>query len=1000
MNIGPQLRIALSLVLLMVSTILVADFIGLMPRPEDQLRSSRTLLSESLAVQLSSSVSQGREDIVARTVEEIVHRNPELHFAALVRDSGEQVASFGAETTSNTSIFSFSSSEEMIVPIYAGSKRWGEVQVQFAPTQDWGMRYVGFPTSTLQFILFLSAATLLTFFLFMKKALAQLNPTKVIPQRVNAAFDVLAEGVVIIDEDERIILANRSFADGLDVEPEALVGKLVGDYQWDLKGDELERLPWQTSLQHGDSIKGMPLKLYADTKKIAYTVNTAPIENGEGHIKGALITFDDVTPLEAKNTELAEMLAKLSETQAVIQKKNEELEVLATRDPLTGCLNRRAFMEIYQEQFAQAANENVDLTVLMVDIDHFKMVNDVHGHGVGDQAIKLIANILHEVFAGKGSVARYGGEEFVVSLPNTPLEEGLAIARQVCESVPLTVANDPIILETMTASLGVARYEPDVKEPTSLIDRADAGLYQAKQTGRNQACTYDASYRPEDHAEDSGDRSKSAAGTAPTAVPGDEQLSELKLQLEEMQHLVQDQAQELTHRSMHDDLTGLPNRFLLLDRLTQAMKQSARNENLAAVVSVSLSAYQTVYNAAGSDAAESMLKRAAVRLEKVVRGADTIGVALNQDALTLSRIAHNELAMLVVDIDGIESIPKIIDRVTSALERPFECLGNDYLNKVYCGIAVFPNDGKEADSLVRNATLARVYAERRSARNSGTAYFSKSIDELSIKNAKIAAELRQAIKQDGLEVVYQPKIDTASQQVTGVEALARWHHPELGDVGPTEFIMVAENIGVIDKLTDWVLQRVCRDIKSGGLHDTRVSINVSPIELGDPASADRLLKIVQDCGVSPAQIEVEITESSVLNNFDLAAGILSKLRNEGMLVALDDFGTAYSSLNLLLQIPVDVIKIDRSFVSDIQDAPGNQAVVQAILQMAASMGKQVVAEGVQHAQERDCLVQLGCREIQGYFYAKPLGYADVTDFLSERGTIPHRGVKPMLGATG
>lgn len=1000
MMIGPQLRIALGLVTLLLSTVLVADFIGLMPRPEDQLRESRKLLGESLAVQLSSSVAQGREDILASTVKEIVRRNAELNYAALLRENGELLASFGVEMSGASSLFDFSSMDNLVIPIYEEHNRWGEVRVQFAPSADWGMRYLGFPAATLQFILFLGAATLLTFFLFMKKALAELNPTKVVPQRVNAAFDVLAEGVVIIDENERIVLANRSFADRLDADPEQLVGKPVGDYQWDLKGDELEILPWQASLQRGEHIKGMPLKLVTDAKPIAFTVNAAPIEDGQGQTKGVLITFDDVTPLEAKNTELAEMLAKLSKTQAVIQKKNAELEVLATRDPLTGSLNRRAFMDIYQNQFSQAAIKKTDLTVLMVDIDHFKLVNDEHGHGVGDQAIKLIADILSRLFRGKGAVARYGGEEFVISLPGITLAQGLKIACQVCEKIPSIVEHHAIKIDQLTVSIGVASYESDINDLAQLIDRADVGLYQAKNNGRNQACMFDQAFTQ-------GQGTTGSTSPIPhdekkdlASVAGDEVLSQLKVQLEEMQHIVQNQAEEITHQSMHDDLTGLPNRFLLLDRLTQAMKLSARNNNLAAVVSVSLSAYQTVYYAAGSEAAESMLKQAAQRLENVVRGVDTIGVALNEEALTLSRIAHNELAMLVVDIDSVESIPKIISRVTAALESPFTCFGNDYLNKVHCGIAVFPNDGNEADGLIRNATLARIYAERRSTAISGNAYFCKTIDELSIKNAKIATELRRAIDQDGLQVVYQPKVHAGTQKVTGVEALARWHHPELGHIGPMEFIMVAENIGVIDKLTDWVVRRVCRDIQSGGLGGLRVSVNVSPIELGDPATGDRLLNIVRDCGVSPTQIEVEITESSVLSNFELTRRILSQLQGEGMLVALDDFGTAYSSLNLLLEIPVDVIKIDRSFVTDIQDAPGNQAVVQAIVQMAAAMGKRVVAEGVEHSMERDCLIQLGCQEIQGYFYSKPIPYADLTAFVQKMGATTQPEAAQALAATG
>ena len=241
----------------------------------------------------------------------------------------------------------------------------------------------------------------------------------------------------------------------------------------------------------------------------------------------------------------------------------------------------------------------------------------------------------------------------------------------------------------------------------------------------------------------------------------------------------------------------------------------------------------------------------------------------------------------------------------------------------------------------------------------------------------------------------QPKIDSVTKQVTGAEALARWHHPELGHVGPHEFITIAENIGVIDQLTDWVWSRVCDDIASGRLGDLRVSINVSPIELYDERTADRLLNIVRSKGVSPYQVEIEITESSILDNFDRARRILTQFQDEGVLVVLDDFGTAYSSLNLLLEIPVDVIKIDRCFVTQLHDMNDNRAVVQAIIQMARAMGKRVVAEGVETISERDCLILLGCREMQGYLYARPMDSDQLREYVEEHGSTDATGITAM-----
>ncbi len=535
---------------------------------------------------------------------------------------------------------------------------------------------------------------------------------------------------------------------------------------------------------------------------------------------------------------------------------------------------------------------------------------------------------------------------------------------------------------TLTVSIGAASLSRDINDEIQLLDQADRALYQAKETGRNRVCEFDASYS---NVRENASKGRDAFETTQKRYMRD--LHSLRAKLESMQELVSRQAKEIVRKSLHDELTGLPNRFLLQDRLAQAMKLSNRNGTITAVVCISLSSYRKIYHLAGHEVAEESIREAARRVESVVRSVDSIGIAYNDRALTFSRIAENELAMLVVDLDSVESAAKIVGRVTKALERQSLIGGHEVINQVYCGVALYPHDGKEPEVLVRNASLARRYAERRSPHYSDNAYYSRDIDILATKNAGIAAELHKAMEKDGLSVVYQPKVDPVSNRLTGCEALARWDHPEFGNVSPDEFIAVAENIGMVDQLTNWVLSRVCDDIATGVFGDMRVSVNVSPLELHDPTTADRLLGIIRAKGVLPTQLEVEITESSILNNFELAREILTKLRSEGLLIVLDDFGTAYSSLNLLLKIPVDVVKVDRSFVQNVQDAPDNRAVVNAIIQMASAMGKRVVAEGVETVQERDCLISLGCEEIQGYLFSKPLKLGSLGSFIARYGVL-------------
>ncbi len=990
MNISPQLRLAIGLVTLLLSAVFVADLIGFLPRPDDQIRESRKILGESLAVQLSGAAADGSTSVIESTLEQIVQRNAEIEFAGLLRADGRTVATFGQGGEADGLGRDLSTLDDLVIPIFEGATRWGEARLGFAPVADWGLRFVGIPTGTLQFALFLGIVCLLIFYFFMRKALSELNPTKAVPERVNSAFNVLAEGVLILDEKGRIVLVNEIMAKQFGEDPANLVGRSPADFEWDLSGDEIEELPWQTALRRGEHIVGMPLRLRLDEQQTSFTVNAAPIEDGRGQTRGVLITFDDVTPIERKNAELSAMLTQLSETQKLIENKNRQLEVLASRDPMTGCLNRRSFLSAYEKHFNAAKERSLPLSVLMIDIDHFKRINDNYGHLVGDKIIKMVAGILNTMFKDPLPVGRYGGEEFIVALPQISAQKCHSAAQKLRSVISELSGDSELPLDVLSVSIGLAHLDADVADHMMLIDQADRALYQAKNSGRNRVCVFDESVAPP-----SRDVSSKEADDTEDEESGKTTIvHRMQSQLLDMRNVVEDQASELTRRAMHDDLTGLPNRYLLQDRLSQAMALSDRNDNLTAVVAVSLSGYRNMTDLMGHEAAEDMMRAAAQRVESVVRSVDTIGVMFNDKALTFSRIAENELAMLIVDVESVESVPKIIDRVTKSLERPFNVKGNEIANNINCGVAIYPNDGREPDLLIRNASLARSHAERRSPR-SDTAYFSRDIDSMAAKNASIASELRKAIQNDGLQVVYQPKVDAVTKQVTGAEALARWHHEELGHVGPHEFITIAENIGVIDQLTNWVWSRVCDDIASGKLADLRVSINVSPIELYDERTADRLLNIVREKDVSPYQVEIEITESSILDNFDLARSILTQFQNEGVKVVLDDFGTAYSSLNLLLNIPVDVIKIDRSFVTQLHEMNDNRAVVQAIIQMARAMGKRVVAEGVETVDERDCLIRLGCREMQGYLYAKPMGRDQLREFAADHGSIDSTGLMAM-----
>ncbi|MFK8031920.1 MAG: EAL domain-containing protein [Gammaproteobacteria bacterium] len=977
MKISPQLRLTGGLVALLFSVALIGDTLGLLPRSEDQVRDARRVLSESLAVQLSRSAATGDNKSISETLRTLVLRNDQVVYGELVRESGESLARFGQARGDTDALLNMSTLDNLIVPIFEGQEAWGSVRIQFEPTRDWGLKYLGIPLSSLSYILFLCLSSLGVFYIFLRKALKELNPSKAVPERVHSAFEVLAEGVLILDEGGRVVLANNSFVERVDESAELIVGKSPNEYEWELNGKSVDTLPWQVVLRTGESVMGVNLKLRKENERVTFTVNAAPILDQSSNPRGVLITFDDVSTLEAKNTELAHMLIELNKTQKVIEVKNQELQTLATRDALTGVLNRRYFLELAEERFKKAVATGGDMAMLMVDIDHFKKVNDNFGHLVGDQAIIVVCNALGEFFRKGDSVGRYGGEEFVVSLPGSTVEEAMSAADRLRRHVATLVDSHNLPMATLTVSIGLAMLDSETTELTEVLDRADRGLYKAKETGRNQVCLFDPDYV-----------SKPKVESEPAIAASDLVDDDLRDHLKRMKKQVREQADEIAYRSMYDELTRLPNRFLLNDRISQAVKQSERSQKPGAVVSISMSGYQKIFDIEGYDAAEDLLFSAAKVIQDVLRSGDTVGTVSGDQSLTCSRIAHNELALLAVNLEDAALATRVVERVTTALERAIDVGAHKVVNRVYCGVAIFPDDSHHPDSLIRNATLARKFAERRSTHSSGSAFFSPEIDALAVKSARISADLANAVANNGLSLVYQPKVDSGTHEVVGVEALARWEHPELGSISPVDFIEVAEHLGIINEVTSWVMSRVCKDLSAGLLGNVRVSVNVSPMELSDPLTAKRLLGIMADHMISPTQIEIEVTESSFIKDSVLCHDILMTLNEAGVLISLDDFGTGFSSLNMLTQIPIDVIKIDRSFIFDLHQLPAKHCIVQAILLMARSLNMRVVAEGVSCEEEYACLKLLGCTEMQGFFFAKPMPAEQLRVYVDKVGIRP------------
>lgn len=427
----------------------------------------------------------------------------------------------------------------------------------------------------------------------------------------------------------------------------------------------------------------------------------------------------------------------------------------------------------------------------------------------------------------------------------------------------------------------------------------------------------------------------------------------------------------LEYQALHDALTELPNRTLLHDRLEQAIRIARREGRPLALMIADLDHFKEINDSLGHHNGDVILQQVSSRMTAIIRSSDTV-----------ARLGGDEFAFLLPTADG-EQARRIASKVVEALEQPFELQGHVFMLGASIGIAMFPDHGDDASTLMRCADVA-MYAAKREHR--GYAVYSDEQNQHSLQHLSLLSELRTALDSDQLSLCYQPVVDVQSGKVTGVEALARWRHPTRGILYPDDFIPLAERTGLIRSLTLWVLEtaaRDCREWSELGL-ELRVAVNLSVHNLHDADFPDHINRII-GTGTTPAtRLRLEITESAVMPGPARALDVLNRLSAQGVRVSIDDFGTGYSSLSYLKQLPVDEIKIDKSFVTGMALDANDAVIVRSTIDLAHNMGLRVVAEGVEDRATYDMLVSLHCDAVQGYYVSTPLGGRELLEWL--RGT--------------
>ncbi|MEN4706428.1 putative bifunctional diguanylate cyclase/phosphodiesterase [Pantoea agglomerans] len=410
------------------------------------------------------------------------------------------------------------------------------------------------------------------------------------------------------------------------------------------------------------------------------------------------------------------------------------------------------------------------------------------------------------------------------------------------------------------------------------------------------------------------------------------------------------------HLAFHDVLTGLPNRALVEDRLTQALALATRHDQRVALLLIDLDRFKTINDTHGHHAGDELIIAVAQRLSRIVRASDTVG-----------RIGGDEFIVVMPDVDNIGQVQSLAQRIIDELSEPFTLFGSDVWSGASIGLALAPKDGVDRLELMRKADIA-LY-EAKSGGRGTYRQFERAMDESVRTRQTIAADLRTALHtHQGLEVWYQPLMDIGGQQMVGIEALLRWHHPARGLIAPGEFIAIAEETGLIIPLGEWVLAEAC--VTQQRFPELLVAVNVSPVQFRSTGFVERVMAIVSQNGGDPKRLELEITEGVLIEDEREARAIIVELRDAGFRIALDDFGTGYSSLNYLSNFPVDKIKIDRSFTQSLGVAENSVAIVESVVKLGHAMGLMVTAEGVETPGQMSALADAGCNQLQGYLFSQ------------------------------
>lgn len=453
-------------------------------------------------------------------------------------------------------------------------------------------------------------------------------------------------------------------------------------------------------------------------------------------------------------------------------------------------------------------------------------------------------------------------------------------------------------------------------------------------------------------------------------------LKEKRRYKEQLENLLQQRTAQVDWLAYYDTVTQLPNRALFEDRLTQAVAIARTRNQQLGVLFISLDQFKKVNDSLGHGPGDRLLREFAERLKSCISKSDTV-----------ARFGSDEFALLLSQIKGTNDVIETMASLSQILKFPFELPGQELFATASVGVSLFPLDGDDSHTLLKNAGAALYKAKRSGGAN--YQFYTADMHELAASRLALETNLRRAIQNEEFLVHYQPRVAVDSLAITGVEALVRWQHPQLGLFPPSKFIPLAEDTGLIVPIGEWVLRAACsegRRWRDAGFAPIQIAVNICGRQFRDRDLAQTVIRILDETGFPPANLELELTESSVMQDPGFASGVLTRLKSMGIKISIDDFGTGFSSLVSLKRLPIDTLKIDRTFVRDATRDTDDAALVMAIITLAHNLRLKVIAEGVETEEQLKFLQLLRCDEIQGFLFSRPVPAEAIPELLESHPT--------------